>query len=161
MSINSESLREFMRQWATGVTLVTCGQTQERQGMTVSSFTSVSLTPPLILVSLEIGSATHQLISRVGSFAVSILEESQQAISDRFAGRDREVIDRFLDNSWHTSPLGHPIPDGALASLDCQVSVTHPGGTHTLFLAEVITAVALDEGKPLLYFDRSYHQLID
>ncbi len=100
MSTNSESLRHFMRQWATGVTLVTCALAEERQGMTVSSFTSVSLTPPLILVSLEIGSATHALLSRVGSFAVSILEESQQAISDRFAGRDPEIIDRFLESSW-------------------------------------------------------------
>ncbi len=59
------------------------------------------------------------------------------------------------------SPLGHPIPDGALASLDCRVSTTHPGGMHALFLAEVLTAGSLNDGKPLLYFDRSYHQLID
>jgi flavin reductase (DIM6/NTAB) family NADH-FMN oxidoreductase RutF len=159
MKANSEHLRHAMRQWATGVTLVTCAQAQEREGMTVSSFTSVSLTPPLILVSLEIGGATHSLISRVGSFAVSILEESQQAISDRFAGRDPEIQDRFLESSWQLSPLGHPIPVGALAYLDCQVTENHPGGTHTVFLAEVVTAGSLNDGKPLLYFNRSYHQL--
>lgn len=127
--------------------------------MTVSSFTSVSLAPPLILVSLELGSATQQFIARVGSFAVSILEESQHRLSDRFAGRDPERADRFLGASWRTSALGHPIPDGALASLDCRVSATYAGGTHALFLAEVLTAGSLNDGKPLLYFDRSYRHL--
>jgi flavin reductase (DIM6/NTAB) family NADH-FMN oxidoreductase RutF len=159
MAIEPDELRRVMRQWATGVTLVTCAQGEERQGMTVSSFTSVSLTPPMVLVSLEIRSATHALIARAGSFAISILAEHQQALSDRFAGRDPSVSNRFLGSSWKTSEHGHPIPQGALASLDCRVSSTHPGGTHTLFLAEVLASSGLNEGKPLLYFDRSYRQL--
>ena len=68
MTIEPDDLRRVMRQWATGVTLVTCAQGEERQGMTVSSFTSVSLTPPIVLVSLEIRSATHALIARVRLF---------------------------------------------------------------------------------------------
>ena len=159
MSIDPEDLRRVMRQWATGVTLVTCAKGEERQGMTVSSFTSVSLTPPIVLVSLEINSATHAIITQAGSFAISILAEDQQALSDRFAGRDPSVSDRFLGGLWEASTLGHPIPHGALACLDCQVSATHPGGTHTLFLAEVLTARSLNAGRPLLYFDRSYRQL--
>jgi flavin reductase (DIM6/NTAB) family NADH-FMN oxidoreductase RutF len=159
MSIPSEKLRRIMRKWATGVTVVTAAKGDKRQGMTVSSFTSVSLTPPLILVSLETASATCQLVAETHSFAVSILAENQRETSDRFAGREPERTDRFEGLELHTSPSGHPIPSGTLAFIDCKVVDELLAGTHTVFIAEVRSGDILDQDEPLLYFDRAYRTL--
>ena len=87
LSEGSESLRSAMRAWTTGVAIVTAVHAGRPHGMTVSSFTSISLDPPLIVISLSTGSHTHDLIRLAGAFGVTILAASQQALSERFAGR--------------------------------------------------------------------------
>jgi 3-hydroxy-9,10-secoandrosta-1,3,5(10)-triene-9,17-dione monooxygenase reductase component len=138
---------------------VTAAEGDERQGMTVSSFTSVSLSPPLILVSLETASATCKFVAKTQSFAVAILAENQRALSDRFAGREPELEDRFTGLDLHISPSGHPIPSGALAFIDCNVVDQLKAGTHTVFIAEVLRGDVLLQNEPLLYFDRAYRKL--
>ena len=86
-TVDSEQLRQTMRAWTSGVTVVTATHAGARHGMTVSSFTSVALDPPLIIISLQVNSRTHALISQARSFAVTVLSADQQEISDRFAGR--------------------------------------------------------------------------
>jgi flavin reductase (DIM6/NTAB) family NADH-FMN oxidoreductase RutF len=159
MTINSEQLREIMRHWASGVSLVTSAAQGERQGMTVSSFTSVSLTPPLILVCLETVTSTRQFIARSHSFAVSILGTDQETISDRFAGRHPELIDRFAGLELRTTPAGHPVPASALAFIDCKVVDELQAGTHTIYVAEVLGGDVLHQDEPLLYYDRAYRKL--
>ena len=131
-----------------------------RHGMTVSSFTSVSLDPPLVLVSLERATHTHRLLERSGCFSVTVLGEGQQDISDRFAGRQPDGYDRFTGLDTFTLVSGAPFISGGLAYFDCQVVSTYPAGTHTVFIGEVLAVQGGDQpAAPLLYHDRDYHQL--
>ena len=161
MPIDPDLLRNAMRQWATGVTVVTAEHNGVRHGMTVNSFTSVSLTPPLILVSLERTTRTHALVEKSSHFGVTILSDQQQEVSDCFAGRiERE--DRFSNLETHTLVSGSPLISGGLAYLDCRVVTEYEAGTHTLFIAEVLVAASSTgeaDGGPLLYYNRSYHRL--
>jgi len=159
--LDPEQLRQAMRAWTSGVTIVTAAHGGEQHGMTVSSFTSIALEPPLIIISLQTNSRTHELISKSNAFAVTILADGQQDISDRFAGRLAEMGDRLAGIETETLVTGAPFIKGGLAYLDCQVSQTVPVGTNTLFLAEVIAARGNGEGYPLVYHDREYRKLLD
>jgi flavin reductase (DIM6/NTAB) family NADH-FMN oxidoreductase RutF len=154
-----ESLRKAMRHWAAGVTVVTSADQNFRYGMTVSSFTSISLVPPMILVSIEMNTHTYGLIAATGIFGVTLLAEGQQALSERFAGRLNPDLDRF--QGLETFELVSPAPllaDG-LAWFDCRVVHAAPAGTSTVFLAEVLAARSRDNGQPLVYTDRAYYKL--
>jgi flavin reductase (DIM6/NTAB) family NADH-FMN oxidoreductase RutF len=163
MAVSDDQLRDAMRRWATGVTVVTAAHENVYHGMTVSSFTSVSLDPPLILVSLERSTRTRQLVLDSAHFAVNVLHAGQEDISDRFAGRIPDVDDRFVGLEFHTLESGAPLLEDALAWLDCRVSAVIEMATHTIIIGHVIAvrAPALDEGDgdPLLYYNRSYRQL--
>ena len=148
-----------MRMWSTGVTVVTVQHNNRRHGMTVSSFTSVSLDPPLVLVSLEQITKTHRLVQQAGYFGVTILEESQQQVSDRFAGRISEYRDRFDGLETFAMVSGAPMLAQGLAWLDCQVVVTYQAGNHTVFIGEVLAVKSRDTGQPLLYYNRDYRRL--
>ena len=159
--IDPEILRKGMRQWASGVTVVTSLSGGERYGMTVSSFTSISLQPPLVLISIERGRRTHEMIMASGVFGVTILCVEQHAISDRFAGRTTEAQDRFDGIQTYTLASGVSFIAGGLAGLDCEVITSVDSGDHTIFIGEVID-ILIDSGhRPLLYFNRGYHQLKD
>lgn len=127
--------------------------------MTVSSFTSIALEPPLIMVSVQTDSRTHSLISGSNVFAVTILADDQQEISDRFAGRTPEAEDRLAGIETETLVTGAPFIKGGLAYLDCRVSQAIEIGTNTLFLAEVVSARGNGEGTPLVYHNRTYRKL--
>ena len=157
--IDSEMLRLAMRQWATGVTIVTSAFKGKQHGMTVSSFTSVSLVPPLVLVSIERVVRTHELVSQSGVFGVSILSEEHQQISDRFAGRESELEDRFKGLQTLTLETGAPLLYDGLANFDCTVVGQHEAGSHSLFIGQVVAVRVGNSGKPLVYYDRQYRRL--
>ncbi len=158
-SLDPEQLRQAMRAWSSGVAVVTARHNGEQHGMTVSSFTSVALEPPLVIISLQVASRTHQLVSQAGAFAVTILAEGQQEISERFAGRTPSQEDRLAGLETERLATGAPLLKGGLAWLDCRVTQVIPAGTHTLFLAEVIAARRNGERTPLLYHDRQYWRM--
>lgn len=158
--VDPESMRRAMRNWTTGVTIVTSIHKGTRHGMTVSSFTSVSIDPAMVLVSLQDNARTHRLVIESGVFAITILDQSQIAISDRFAGRHTERLDRFLNVDTFTLATGAPLIRGGLVSFDCQVCDTHAIGQHTLFIGQVL-AVQIGDGKqPLIYFNRQYQSIL-
>jgi len=159
MTRSGDELRALMRQWATGVTLVTSQDGRGPHGMTVSSFTSLSLDPPLIMVSLERGTRTHDMVSQSGRFAVVVLRASQRELAERFAGAIPDAEPRFAGVTYETSPAGLPIPSGSLAYLDCEVEQSHPAGTHTIFVGRVLGGAASDGSDPLLYYNRAYRRL--
>ena len=159
MAVDPEALRTVMRHWTTGVAILTARDGAHVHGMTVNSFTSVSLEPPLVLVCVERIVRTHALVEHSRAFALSILCDGQQSISDRFAGRDTEHQDRFESLSTHTAITGAPILAENIGWLDCLVVAAHEAGTHTLFVAEVVAAKLQDGRRPLAYFDRDYHTL--
>lgn len=157
--VDPEIMRLAMRNWATGVTIVSSIHNGVQHGMTVSSFTSVSIDPAMLLVSLQEGSRTHQLVRDSGIFAVTILEQGQAAISDRFAGRHTERLDRFRSLQTFTLVTGAPLLRGGLVSFDCQVCESLDIGKHTMFIGRVLATQKGDGDQPLIYFDRQYYSI--
>jgi flavin reductase (DIM6/NTAB) family NADH-FMN oxidoreductase RutF len=158
-NIDPDVLRLAMRQWVTGVTVVAAQANGVRHGMTVSSFTSVSLSPPLVLVSLEYGTRTYGLVRESAAFGVTVLNQDQQEISDRFAGRETEASDRFAGLASFVMSTGSPLLEGGLAAFDCRVIMEVPVGTHALFIGQVAAAQAGREKTPLVYYDRGYRRI--
>jgi len=159
MTLDPEQLRHAMRAWTSGVTVVTAAHDGERHGMTVSSFTSVSLEPPLVIISLHTESRTHRLVHAAGAFAVNILFADQGALSERFAGRASEDEDRFAGLEIEMLTTGAPVLKDALARLDCRVTQVISAGMNTIFLAEVVAARGEGEGQPIVYHNRKYWKL--
>jgi flavin reductase (DIM6/NTAB) family NADH-FMN oxidoreductase RutF len=160
MTIQPESLRVAMRLWTTGVTIVTTHFEGQLAGMTVSSFTSVSLEPPTVLVCLNKSAYAHNLVQQSGVYAISLLGKGQSALSNRFAGLDPTVSDRFEGVAYTTAKTGAPLLAGAIAHFDCVVRSTHDTLTHTIFVAEVVAVWSAPDGVPLVYHNRGYHELI-
>ena len=162
--IDGDELREAMRYWATGVTVVTSTVNQARHGMTVSSFTSLSLAPPLVMVSLEKATRTHELVMESNAFGVTVLNQGQQEVSNRFAGRDTEGGDRFEGLAVFDLTTGSPFLQDGQAFFDCRVTVCHDAGTHTVVIGEVVAAKVgenAEDKPPLLYYNRDYRGLND
>ncbi|HUH97663.1 MAG TPA: flavin reductase family protein [Anaerolineales bacterium] len=156
--LGPEPIRQAMRLWASGVTIVTAAHKNERHGMTVSSFASVSLDPPLLLVALQRTTRTSELVSRAQAFGVTILSANQREISDRFAGRGDESKDRMEGIETETLDTGAPFIKGGLAYFDCRLRQTVDAGTSLIFMGEVVAARRF-EGQPLVYHDRQYKRL--
>lgn len=155
-TLDSEALRAAMRAWSAGVTVVTATHEGQRHGMTVNSFTSISLEPALITISLQNGTRTQEMVSKSRAFALTILASTQAQISDLFAGRTKETEDRFANLPTETLVTGAPLIVGGLAWMDCRVLETFNAGTNTLFIAEVLAARGTGEGQPLIYHNRNY-----
>lgn len=159
MTLDAEKLRAAMRAWSAGVTVVTATHNGQTHGMTVNSFTSISLDPALITISLKSGSRTQELVSESRAFGLTMLSSTQSNISDIFAGRFPEAQDRFSGLQTDTLITGSPLIIGGLSWLDCRVVETFDAGMNTLFIAEVVAARDLSEGQPLVYHNRKYWQL--
>src|SRR4051794_17143619 len=116
--------------------------------MTASAVSSLSLEPPMLLVCLNTGSSTQRVIHATGTFGVNVLDEQQGALAERFATR---ADDRFAGTAIRRGQLGIPLLADALACCECRVTEDVTAGTHRVFLAEVLDAVARD-GTPLTYY---------
>lgn len=162
MSVESGDLRATMRLWTCGVTIVTTAAGERRSGMTVSSFTSISLDPPLVLVCLQKNTVTCHLVREAGCFGISLLATGQQHLSDQFAGYVRlpKGADRFYNVETVTHETGAPVLKDAAAWLDCRVRDVHDGSTHLIFVGEVVaTGRRADPVSVLAYHNRAYWQL--
>lgn len=159
LPINPELMRQAMRKWATGVTVVSSQFKGEMHGMTVSSFTSISLEPALLMVSIQVSTHTHALIRRAGIFGVTILRENQSAISDRFAGRVEEEMDRFEGLDVYRLQTGVPLLSDGLVGFDCRVVTSHLVSEHRMFIGEVLDIQVNRDGLPLIYYNRAYRSL--
>jgi len=159
MTLDPEQLRHAMRAWTTGVAVVTAIHEGQQYGMTVNSFASVSLEPPLISVSLRQLTHTHELVEKSGEFAVTILASNQGELSDRFAGKITDITDRFEGVETKKLLIDAPILKGGIAYFNCRVKNSIPIGENTLFFAEVIAASGEGESDPLVYHNRVYWKL--
>jgi flavin reductase (DIM6/NTAB) family NADH-FMN oxidoreductase RutF len=156
--IDPKEFRKVMGQFATGVTVVTTRTPDGRpHGLTANAFMSVSLDPPLVVVSIDKKADTHKYIRDSGVFCVNILKEDHQHISEKFASKDPDKFEGIAHADIHT---GAPVFDDALAWIDCEVVDEFEGGDHTLFLGKV-TALEHRGGKPLLFFSGKYRKLPD
>jgi flavin reductase (DIM6/NTAB) family NADH-FMN oxidoreductase RutF len=155
MSIDESRFRQVMGYFPSGVTVVTTEHRGQHFGLTVSSFTSLSLRPPLVLVCIDKLGVAHTALMESGRFAVHILAEHQEHLSRRFAAREG---DKFAGVSWQRGELGVPVLAGVLAAFECRTTDRLPGGDHTIFVGEVINTT-INEGAPLLYYRGGYHEL--
>ena len=155
MPIDDAQFKLAMSHFASGVTVVTTEHDGMPYGMTVASFASLSLHPPLVLVCIEKSAKSHDAIVAAGNFGVSILGASQADVSGRFASR---AEDKFSGVSVRRGELGVPLIDGAICALECRVSAQLPGGDHTIFVGEVVDAQTAD-GAPLVYFRSGYREI--
>jgi len=160
MAVNEQQFKNTLKLWASGVTVVT-SQTEKHgiKGMTATSFSSVSLDPPQILVCINQTADTGEVMREGKHFAVNILNSSQQAVSSQFAGGSSQQ-ERFANVAWHEGILGAPVLDDALASVECKVVHQLLVGTHWVIIGEV-EKVMCHSGEPLLYYNSSYCELKD
>lgn len=159
MILDPEQLRHAMRAWTTGVAVVTAQHDGQRYGMTVNSFTSISLEPALVSVALRKLTHTHDLVTRSNEFSVTILSSEQKELSDRFAGRMPHIQDRFDGVQVETLSIQAPLIKGGMAYFNCRVLNSIAVGENTLFVAEVLAARGEGQGDPLVYHNRVYWHL--
>lgn len=155
----SEGFREVLRHFPSGVTIVTIKAGEERHGLTVSAFASISPNPPLIMVAIDHRHSAFPLLEIEGAvFAVNILHQDQMSLSNRFAWL--KDGDRFAEGEWTTATTGAPILADALAWLDCTIYERYVAGTHTIYIGEVQdTSTPRPDEPPLVYWNRGYRQL--
>jgi flavin reductase (DIM6/NTAB) family NADH-FMN oxidoreductase RutF len=157
MSVDSQAFRTTLGHFATGIAIAGTRDEQGHPvGVTVNSFTSVSLSPPLILFCLDRSAKSHRAFTTSGSFAVSVLAEGQQHLSRGFASSPRELwqqVERIEAGS------GAPIIKDALAWVDCRTEAVHRGGDHDILLGRVLALGHAGDGRPLLYWRGRYRRL--
>lgn len=160
MAINGTEFKQAMQLWASGVTVITT-QSEEfgLQGMTVSAFSSVSADPALILCCLNGAADTIKGIEASQSFAVNVLTNQQQNVSNQFSGGNSQE-ERFANNPWHAAKTGAPLLTESLMSLDCKLIEKVQAGSHWIVIGEVQSCETRN-GEPLLYFRAGYRELAE
>jgi len=148
---DSRAYRAVLGRFATGVTVVTCAGADGPIGMTVNSFTSLSLDPPLVMWSPAKSSHRHPHYSAARRFAIHVLKVDQRPLADAFM-RSAEA---FHDVRWRAAADGLPLMEGCLARFECERIAEHDAGDHTIMIGRV-TAMEAAEGAPLLYFKGRY-----
>ena len=159
MPISSETFRDALRHFPSGVTIVTIKAGDRMHGLTVSAFASVSPDPPLVSIMIDQRHRAFELLETEGAvFAVSILSQDQAELSNRFAWVKDE--DRFSDGNWKTAATGAPVLSDALAWLDCSIYTRCTAGNHTVYIGEVqASQVPRPDAPPLVYWNRGYRRL--
>lgn len=154
---DERTLRDALGSFATGVTVVTCVDEQGRPfGLTVNSFTSVSLDPPLLLVCVARHTRCAPALAAADNFAVNVLQTGQQPASIRFSTRNE---DRFGTTAWGTGETGAPLLMDSLAVFECERHALHEGGDHDILLGRVVRASFDPTMDPLLFFRGRYRRL--
>jgi flavin reductase (DIM6/NTAB) family NADH-FMN oxidoreductase RutF len=149
------SFRRALGHFPTGVCVVTSQADGARVGMTLSSFNSLSLEPPLILFSIEGETTSLPLWRKAKGFAVNVLAENQKDLSDRFA---KSGSNKWEGATYAEGLFGAPVLPGVAAVLECAAWATHPGGDHVLFIAEV-KRFRTTERRPLVFSKGRYAKL--
>jgi flavin reductase (DIM6/NTAB) family NADH-FMN oxidoreductase RutF len=154
--LDARQLRRTLGQFATGIgVLTTRAPDGTPLGLTINSFNSVSLEPPLVVFSLARRMSLLPWFEEASHFGISLLSAGQRALSDRFAG---PAQDRFAGVEWFPGPHGSPLLVGACAHFECRNAIRHNGGDHVLFLAEVCHHAAFAR-EPLVFFGGTYREL--
>lgn len=150
--------RRVLGSFATGVAIVTTRHNDNYFGLTINSFTSVSLEPMLIQINIAKHTTSHEYILESGSFVVNILAEDQQLLSTIFSGAP--PAERFKHVKTREADSGGPVIEGSLAYIDVRLMNTYDGGDHTIFLGEVTDMQNLrEDAAPLIYYRGKYARL--
>ena len=156
MAIDAQELRRVMGHFATGVTVITTkDQSGTPQGLTANAFMSLSLNPPLVLISVDKGATCYGCFQSGNGFTVNFLGEDQEDVSRKFATKG---ADKFADLQWRAGDNGAAVIEGSLGHVECKITETFEGGDHTIVLGEILNAEATGE-RPLLFFRGKYQRL--
>jgi flavin reductase (DIM6/NTAB) family NADH-FMN oxidoreductase RutF len=158
VAVSSDEFRHACSRFASGVAVAACqDENGVPYGLTISSFSSVSLEPPLILICLGHAVTNIEEFRRARYFGVSFLREDQRPISDRFARKGHEQ-ERFDGVAWYSGESGVPLIANGLAAIECAAYQRFTSGDHDIFVGEVIRAEVRD-GLPLIHFASRYRRL--
>lgn len=158
--MDGKQLRNVFGQFATGVTVVcTTDAEGNHYGITVNSFSSLSLDPPLALFSLAYDSNTLQPIQDSRIFSINILSDQQQAISNSLAKKGGP--EKLQSVPLRKGRTGAPIVENSLAYLDCELHATYEGGDHLIIVGKIVEAAVNAGQAPLLFFQGAYRSLAD
>jgi flavin reductase (DIM6/NTAB) family NADH-FMN oxidoreductase RutF len=156
--IEKQHFRRVCGKFASGITIATVvDPAGASHGMTANSFTSVSLTPPLVLICVDHRAKMLEYFRTSEYFGINILHADQRHLSEKFAGSG---YDRFQGVEWSPGQTGVPLLAGVLASLECLRTGVFTAGDHDILLGEV-THANYQDGNPLVYFSSQYRQLGD
>ena len=151
--VDPAQFRQLLGRFATGVTVLTTRDPAGRPvGMTASSVASVSLNPPLVLVSVDQKNDMYPALQAAQRFVLNVLAADQEALSRRFA---EEHPNRFDGVGYQQSKHGIPVLDGVLASIECEKQAEVPGGDHSVFFG-IVTGGSVSDRRPLLYYRGGY-----
>jgi flavin reductase (DIM6/NTAB) family NADH-FMN oxidoreductase RutF len=154
--VTPEEFRHACGRFATGVTIASVmDDTGTPHGLTVSSFASVSLDPPLVLICLGHEVTSIEIFRAAAHFGISVLAGTQRDISERFA---RKGYDRFDGLPWERGRTGVPLLAGVLANMECAVEQRIAAGDHDIFIGRMLHA-RVAEGDPLIHFASRYRGL--
>ncbi|WP_313693552.1 flavin reductase family protein [Halorarum halobium] len=155
--VEQDQFRQVMGNFATGVTVVTTTVDGDDHAMTVNSFASVSLDPPLVLFNADKGTTSHDLIAESERYAVNVLSAEQEWLSNRFAGEHKEMDDPWEDVTFRREATGSPIVEEAICYMDCTLTESYDGGDHTIYLGHVEEmGVQEPDAAPLTFFRGQY-----
>ncbi|HLK51739.1 MAG TPA: flavin reductase family protein [Bryobacteraceae bacterium] len=154
--VSSEDFRRACGRFATGVAIASVmDEAGTAHGLTVSSFTSVSLNPPLLLICLGQEVTMIEAFRRAPYFGINILREQDRELSQRFATKG---LDRFNGIGWRPGRTGVPLIDSALATIECETYQRFGSGDHDILVGRVV-GTRVEEGTPLLYYASRYRKL--
>ncbi len=155
--IDGQTFKNILACWTAGITVVSVSSGGDWQAITVNSFASVSMAPPLICLNIANRLDTRSYITREGHFAVSILSDQQLVLGKRFAGFfDDQYENRFDGLSCATTALGDPVIPAAMAWMSCTVERQLDVGENTMFIGKVVEGSWSDDKLPLLYHNRQW-----
>ena len=141
--------RQVLGHFCTGVVIIAGVLDDEPVGLTVQSFTSVSLEPPLVSFAVGTTSSSWPKLRKAGAFSVNILAEDQEALCRTFA---TSGADKFAGVGWHPGGTGAPLLNDVLGWVECTVEAEHPAGDHVIVVGRVVDLGIGVEGKPLLFY---------
>ena len=155
--IDGQSFKNILASWTAGITIVSVNSDGDWQAITVNSFASVSMEPPLVCLNIANRLDTRKYMADEGHFAVSILSDRQLDLGKRFAGYfDDRLENRFDGLDCAVTDLGDPIMPDAMAWLSCRVDHALDVGENTMFIGRVVQGGWTDDKLPLLYHNRQW-----
>ncbi|WP_291684908.1 flavin reductase family protein [Bradyrhizobium sp.] len=155
--VSSGDFRSAMRHLTGGVSVITVGQGEDINGMTVTSVSSLSVDPPTLIVSVNRNASSWPLLERHGFFGVSILTSDQLDVAERFSGKDGlKGAARFAGARWFTRMTGVPLLAGALAAIDCEVEDIVERHSHAIVIGRVLDMELSSRSAALAYWQGQY-----
>ncbi|MCB1160286.1 MAG: flavin reductase family protein [Leptospiraceae bacterium] len=159
MSISNEDFKKALSAFASGVTVITYKAGEEMGGLTVSSFASLSLEPPLILFNLNKSAISHEKILETKSFAVNILSADGEDVSNKFASSKENKHELVKKVGYTVKETGSPLLRSCLAIMDCSLESVYDGGDHSIIVGRALYTDTDPTKRPLLYYNRAYYKI--